>query len=309
MVVYLPDETLESMDIAPDTLANAIEDALFAKANGTLHVTPKSALLPGGGRYMMATLAVGDLTVVKQVTVSPDNPSKGLPAINGAILVLDAETGQLRAVMGANWITAHRTAALSAVAAKRLADPSSEVIAFVGTGVQARSHLAAFKDQFPLNTVIAFGRGKQSMKALQQEATRAGLNFQAAETPEAALRDADIIVSSLTLDYSIDPFLSDRWMKQNALAAITDLCIPWHPFATMGTIVVDDMEQERTAEKPMLPYESIAGDLTGLVQSSIAVDMTKPRAFAFRGIALGDYAAAALALRVAEETGAGQQIG
>lgn len=297
------------MQIEPNTLARAIEEALLAKAEGTLHVTPKSALLPGGGRYMMATLAVGKVTVVKQVTVCPDNPANGLPAINGAILVLDAETGLLRAVMGANWITAHRTAALSAVAAKNLADPSAKVIAFVGTGVQARSHLHAFKDQFPLKTVVAFGRGPHNIALLKEEAERAGLAFQIAETPELALREADIVVTSITLDYATEPFLSDAMLKASAFAAITDLCIPWDPFEAIGTVVVDDMEQERTAEKPMLPFSRISGDLTDLVQGAISVDMTKPRVFAFRGIALGDYAAAALALQTAEETGAGQRIG
>ena len=113
--LYLPDGVLETLGIAPSEIANAIEGALLAKAEGRLHVTPKSALLPGGGRYMMSTLATGDvgLTVLKAVSVSPDNPGRGLAAINGAILVLDAETGLMRAVMGANWITAHRTAALS----------------------------------------------------------------------------------------------------------------------------------------------------------------------------------------------------
>ena len=60
----------------------------------------------------------------------------------------------------------------------------------------------------------------------------------------------------------------------------------------------------------MVSPEKIAGDLTGLVTGHVGErDATKPAAFAFRGIALGDYAAAALVLRKAEETGAGQHIG
>ncbi len=308
MVLYLSDNALEAMGIAPERMADAIETALNDKAAGTVHVTPKSAILPGDGRYMMATLAVGDVTVVKQVTVSPDNPGRDLPAINGAIMVLDAETGLLRAVMGANWITAHRTAALSLVAAKRLADPGSETIAFVGTGVQARSHLRAFKSLFPLKKAVAFGRGQTNLQRLRDYAGELGLEFEAAGIPEAALRQADIVVTSVTLDYSIEPFLDPAWLKPHAFAAITDLCIPWHPLDPVGTVVVDDMEQETTAEKPMLPASRIAGDLTDLVQGRVTPDLSRPRAFAFRGIALGDYAAAALALEIAEKTGAGQKI-
>ena len=304
-VLNLPDATLETLGITPTEIADAIEAALIAKAEGRLHVTPKSALLPGGGRYMMSTLAVGDdgFTVLKTVSVCPDNPGRGLPAINGAILVLDAETGLLRAVMGANWITAHRTAALSAVAARRLADPASSTIGFIGCGVQARSHLAAFRTMFPIKTVLAFGRGKTNRDAFVSEAADSGLTATAA-TSDEVLEQADIIVTSVTLDYTIEPFLDATRLKPGAFAAITDLCIPWKDdsLAALKTIVVDDIDQETTAERPMVPANRIDGDLTDLVAGRIT-KTDRPAAFAFRGIALGDYAAATLALRRAERLG------
>ncbi len=310
MVLYLSDDALDGMDIAPPDIADAIEAALVDKAEGRLHVSPKSAILPGEGRYMMSTLAVGDVTVVKQVTVSPENPGRGLPAINGAIMVLDAETGLLRALMGANWITAHRTAALSAVAARRLADPASSTIAFVGCGVQARSHLRAFREMFPLSEVLAVGRSQATVDGFLEHVAAQGLSARQTAAEEA-LRTADIVVTSITLNYETKPFLDAAWLKPSAFAAITDLCIPWIDASmdAFGTVVVDDLEQERTAEKPMLPGEKIAGDLTGLVTGGVgAREAGKAAAFAFRGIALGDYAAAALALKRAEETGAGQRI-
>ena len=164
-----PTEALVSLGIAPNDIADAIETAIEEKAAGRLHTAPKSAILPGRDRYMMSTLAVGDregLTVLKAATISPDNASRGLPAINGAILALDAETGLLRAVLGANWITAVRTAALSAVAARRLANPEAKIVTFIGAGVQAHSHLAAFADLFPLAEVRAFGRGRANIDKL-----------------------------------------------------------------------------------------------------------------------------------------------
>ena len=308
--LHLSDSALEALGIPPADLADAIETALVAKAEGRLHVTPKSALLPGGGRYMMSTLAVGDegLTVLKTVAVCPDNPARGLPAINGAIMVLDAETGLLKAVMGANWITAHRTAALSAVAARRLADPAAATIGFIGCGVQAQSHLAAFREMYPLTRVLAHGRGEANREALLDTARGSGLDAKAA-SPNDLLRQSDIVVTSVTLDYTINPFLDARLLKPTAFAAITDLCIPWHAesLGHFQTVIVDDMEQERTAEKPMLAAEAIAGDLTDLVSGKVQ-STPRPAAFAFRGIALGDYAAAVLALSRAEALGAGQTV-
>lgn len=309
-LLYLPDADLEALGITPEEVADALETALIAKSQGRLHTSPKSALLPGGGRYMMSTLAVGDdgFVVVKQVSVCPDNPSRGLPAINGGIMVLDAETGLLRAVLGANWVTAVRTAALSAVAARRLANPASETVAFVGTGVQAQSHLDAFAAIFPLKRIRAIGRGRANLEALMNKARNMGLEAEESASPEEALSGADIAVTSVTLDYSIKPFLDARLLKPGAFAAITDLCIPWMPesLKAFGIVIVDDREQERESEKPMLPYDRIAGDLTELVSGEIsAVDRNRPVAFAFRGIALGDYAAATLAVRRAEASGLG----
>ena len=305
--LYLPDSAIEALAIQPGEIADAIETALIAKSEGRLHVTPKSALLPGDGRYMMSTLAVGDegLTVLKTVSVSPDNPRRGLPSINGAILALDAETGLLKAVMGANWITAHRTAALSAVAARRLADPASTSVGFVGCGVQARSHLAAFRALFPLQRVLACGRSAANRDAFCEEARESGLDARAADAEET-LRGADIVVTSITLDYAVEPFLDAAWMKPNAFAAITDLCIPWLPdsLTHISTAVIDDLEQERAADRPMLDASAIAGDLTDLVTGRID-ELKQPAAFAFRGMALGDHAATALAYARAWETGAG----
>jgi len=301
--VYLPDTALEALDISPADMADAIEAAIAEKAAGRLHVAPKSAVLPGVGRYMMSTLAVGDaaaLTVLKAVTVSPENPGLGLPAINGAILALDAQTGLLRAVMGANWVTAARTAGLSHVAARRLADPGSETIGFIGCGVQAQSHLRAFAGAFPIRRIRAFGRGAANRDALLEAARAMGLAAEAAASPDAALDGADIVVSSVTLDYSITPFLDAGLLKPGAFAAITDLAIPWLP-ETLGafdTIVIDDREQEAASERKMVPPDRIAADLTELATGAapLAFDPARRTAFAFRGIALGDFAAAALAL-------------
>ncbi len=300
--LHLSDTDLEALGIQPSEVADAIETALIAKAEGRLHTSPKSVILPGDGRYAMSTLALGDdgFIVVKQVTVCPDNPGRGLPSINGAIMVLDAQTGLLRAVLGANWITAVRTAALSVVAARRLADPDAETIGFVGTGVQAHSHLAAFSEMFPLKRIRAFGRGRPNLDKLCQYARDMGLDAEACTAPEDALREADLVVTSITLDFSIKPFLDARLLKPTAFAAITDACIPWTPegLTAFRTVIVDDRRQEAESEKPMLPYDQITGDLTELVSGKVdAAGCAKPAAFAFRGISLGDYAAAVLAVR------------
>lgn len=311
-ITYLSDEDLEGLEIQPSEVADVIESALIAKASKQLHTSPKTAILPGDGRYAMSTLAVGDdgFIVTKQVTVCPNNPAKGLPAINGAIMVMDGQTGVLRAVLGANWVTAVRTAALSVVAARRLADPTAETMAFVGAGVQAHSHLVAFSEVFPLKSIRVFGRGKANVDKLCRRARDMGLEAQTADNAKDALRDVDLVVTSITLDYSTEPFLDARWLKPTAFAAITDACIPWLPegMTAFKTVIVDDRKQESESDKPMLPYQRITGDLTEIVSGAVDTTLSvKPAAFAFRGISLGDYATAVLAVRRAAEVRARQK--
>lgn len=301
--VTLSDADLANLGLTPAEIADAIEDAIRMQAAGQLHAPPKSGVLPGDGRYVMTTLSTGttdDPTVVKVVSLQPKNPARGLPAINGAILVLDGETGLLRAVMGANWITAVRTAGMSAVIAKRLANPLAKSIAFLGCGVQARAHLAAFSDLFPLSDLVAFGRGQTNIDRLCAAASALGLDTRTAATPEDAMAGADIVVSAITRTAGMAPFVDARALKPGAFAAITDVALPWIPegLAALDTVIIDDIAQEAKMDPPMVAPDLVTGDMRSLVTGRIAAgyDSAKRAALIFRGQAFGDYAIAALAL-------------
>ena len=131
-VLILSDADLRGLDLEPALIADTIEDALRREAAGQVWTSPKASLYSGDGRYMMTTLSASDtppVSVVKFVMVSPDNPQIGLPSINGSIMLHDSRTGLLRAVLDANWITEVRTAGLSAVVARKLANPDREAAA------------------------------------------------------------------------------------------------------------------------------------------------------------------------------------
>ncbi|WP_425101609.1 ornithine cyclodeaminase family protein [Tropicibacter sp. S64] len=290
----LSDEDLKGLGLTPADIVDAIAGAIRDKAAGALVTTPKSVIQPGDGRYMMSTLATGDVTVIKAVTVCPDNPGRGLPSITGAIMVLDAHTGECLALMDAEWITAVRTAGLSAVAARVLARPESKVMSFVGCGVQARSHLELFSGLYPLEEIRLSGRGQANIDALIGMANGLGLRAVVCGSPGDALDGADIVVSSIPITYSGKPFLDAGVLKPGALAVITDAAKPWDraTFDAFGTVVVDDREQETGMPEPMVPAGRIAADLAEMLQNGVSPGLA-PRAFMFRGIAAGDYALAA----------------
>lgn len=313
--LYLSDETLAGLGLTSAEIAASIETAIKAEAAGRLWTAPKAAFVPGDGRYMMATLAATDapaVVAVKTVMVSPDNPARGLPSINGAIVLLDSRTGLLRAVMGANWVTEVRTAGLSAVVAKRLADPQSASIGFIGCGVQARSHLAAFADLFPLAEVRAFGRGQANIDLLCGAARARGLAARACATARETVEGADLVVTSVPAAGELTPFLDASWLKPGAFAAITDLARPWMPgtMAAFGTLVIDSLAQEVASPHKMVDPKLVAGDLSGLVTGDLGAVFTPCRrsAFAFRGIAVGDIAVAGLAYQRAVAAGKGTEV-
>ncbi len=313
--LYLSGETLAGLGITTANAVDAIERLLVGMAEGSVWSAPKAVITPPDGRYMMATLSAADdprLLVVKSVVLNPENTQKGLEQINGLIMVLDSETGLPVAVMDGNWITAVRTAALSAVAAKHMARADSSTIAFIGCGVQARSHLDAFAELYPLTRVQAFGRGGANIEALCSAARDRGLDAVASATPQEAVSNADIIVSSVTLTGEMDPFVDAHWLKPGAFATITDILRPWKKdtLDAFDRVTIDDLEQEAGMAQKLLDPALVSGDLAGLAQKKFSGrDNEQQRtAFVFRAHPIGDFALAALAYEKASATSGGLSI-
>jgi len=317
--VILSDRNLAGLEISVGDIVGAIEQAIAQEADGAILTTPKAALLRGDGRYMMTTLASADdsepaqgLTIVKSVMVSPRNPARGRPGVDGAILVQDAETGAVLALMQAGWITAMRTAGLSAVAARRLADPHADRVAFIGAGVQARSHLRTFAALFPLRAVTIFGRGRANIDRLGELARDLNLDVTICDSARAAVAAADLIVSSVTLSHGMAPLVDARWLKPGAFATITDMALPWvaDGMDAFAALYVDDMEQERASATKMVSSALISGDLKHLVCTPAPIlSPQSRRAFVFRGLAIGDFALARLAYQRAVGTATGAIAG
>ena len=314
-MLYLSQRTLESLPLTIDEVMGSIEHLLRMRSQGRMWNAPKAVIQPPDGRYMMATLAAADdppFLAVKSLILNPRNRDRGLADINGIVTLLDSVTGLPLALIDGNWVTAVRTAGLSAVAAKRLARPSASTAAFVGCGVQARSHLRVLATLFPLKEIRAFGRGSANRDALCQTAETMGLTAVASPTAREAVADADLVITSVTFTPDLTPFLDARWLKPGVFATVTDLAAPWRPdgMRAFDRIVIDDVEQEAQMPKPLVDPALVAGDLTGLVNGAVAGRRSDDErtAFVFRGLALGDLALAALAYQRASQLGKGAPV-
>lgn len=314
-ILYLSEDDLAGLGISTADATRAIEDMFHGRAAGKVWWAPKASVMPGDGRFMMATLAVADeppVMTVKSLLLAPDNGERGLPRLNSVINVMDGVTGLPLATMDGNWITAVRTAALSAVAAKHLAREYAAVAGFVGCGVQARSHLEAFASMFPLREIRVFGRGRANIDALCAAAGELGLSSVVCEDGETVLNEADLITTSVTFSDGVEPFLDAARMKPGSFAAITDLAAPWlrDSFASLDRVIIDDLDQEAAMEAKLADPSLVHGDLSGLVLGKVQGRgaATDRAAFVFRGHAIGDLALSALAYQRAVGSGKGTRI-
>lgn len=298
---YLSRQTLESLNITTGEVLDALEKLLRDQAVGKAHAAPKTVIVPGDGRYMMATLSTSDepaMMAVKSVLLNQENSAKGGDAINASITLTHSQTGEVLAIMDGNWITGVRTAAASVLAARYLAKKDAAVVAFIGCGVQAHSHLNMLADVYPLKQIHALGKGAKNRDLLCDAAREMGLEAVASGNAQQAVENADIVVSSIPLTAQVEPFIDAAWLKPGAFIASTDSGLPWinDSLLVFDRLVIDDLKQEAAMPEPMMDMTLIDGDLTALVEGKVTGRQSdgERTAFIFRAVALGDLALATL---------------
>lgn len=144
----------------------------------------------------------------KLVSVFPGNAALGLMSHQGVVVLFDRNSGEPTAIVEAGELTAIRTAAASAAATDALARREAHTLAILGTGEQARRHLAAVQLVRPIEHVTIWGRSAEKAKAFAAEA-----GAEAVDSVEAAVRDADIVCTTTA---SSEPILAGRWLKAGA---------------------------------------------------------------------------------------------
>ncbi|HEX3629248.1 MAG TPA: ornithine cyclodeaminase family protein [Candidatus Dormibacteraeota bacterium] len=199
-----------------------MRDALAALARGQALVPLRLVMrLPDGSGFLglmpgyIAPNAGGEGALgTKAVSVFPGNAKRGIDTHQGAVLLFEADTGRLSALMDGATITAIRTAAVSAVATDVLARKEAGELAILGAGVQGRTHLEAIAAVRPIRRVRIWSRSADRARALvEQDRGRYGFPLEAAVSPEDAVRGADIVA---TVTASPEPVLKRAWLKKGA---------------------------------------------------------------------------------------------
>jgi ornithine cyclodeaminase/alanine dehydrogenase-like protein (mu-crystallin family) len=302
--------------LSPAALIERLE-AAFRDADAGLLTEPRPLRIDAcehGANYVAfpAYWPAAGLATTKVLSGVLGNPERGLPKIDAVIIVMDAVTGAIRAIMDGRRITALRTAATTALACRALGMKQNGVLALIGTGVQLLAHAETMTAIADCETIIIASaadnleRAQRSADAVSNLLGRPAI----AMSRRVALAEADTIVLSTISD---QPVLRLGDTGPDAVIASVG---PFHPGGTeldpavvrKASAVMSDMPSrlcdQWAAEREALGdnYDRLF-DLQAIIAGSLTVQMDGLRIFLSDGRSIEDLAAASLVLEAAAAAG------
>jgi 1-piperideine-2-carboxylate/1-pyrroline-2-carboxylate reductase [NAD(P)H] len=210
------------------------------------------APLPGGGSLFVMPAFDARIAITKLITFTPANAGTARPAIQGDVVVFDIATGERLIVLDGPTVTAHRTAAVSLLAAQVLAPNKSGPLLIVGAGAQGRAHLEAFASGLPLREVRIASRSAASAQALVVHARTLGLNASIAVDPNDHLADCPLIITCTPADAVVLRGLPREDAFIAAVGAFTPKMVELDPVlckrcAESGTVILDTSDARHEA--------------------------------------------------------------
>jgi ornithine cyclodeaminase/alanine dehydrogenase-like protein (mu-crystallin family) len=317
-LLYLSRADVEAVGVPMDRMILAIEEMFREKGEGRTEMPPKPGIHPRPDSFIHAMPAyIPSLRSagMKWVSGFPENIIRDLPYISGLIVLNNPETGIPIAVMDCTWITAKRTGAATAVAAKYLARPEARVVGVLGCGVQGRSNLEALKVIFSVERVMAYdtNRNNQELYAAEMR-EKFGIEVLAVKTPEEAVSGCDLVVTAGPILKIPHATIQPGWLSEGAFASLVDYDSYWHSAALKEAdkFCTDDiaqLEYHKTIGyfQDIPPVYAELGELvTGRKPGRESV---RERTIACNlGLALDDMAAAPLVYKLAVEKGLGSRL-
>lgn len=246
-----------------ETLIPAMRQALMDFSAGRIQ-QPLRSILPvaeHGGLFAAMPAVCGDVMGLKAVTFFPGNVGMGIPTHLATILLLRAATGEPLAVLDGRLITEMRTAAVSAVAVDLLARRDARVLAILGSGVQAHSHLAALGRVRSFEEVRVWSRtAAHAEQFARQHGARAC-------SAKEAVRGADVVIAATSTHEAV---LRGAWLSDAAMVVSIGAIGPAYreldDEAMRGFVVVESREAAmRESGDVMLSGASVGAELGELL--------------------------------------------
>jgi ornithine cyclodeaminase/alanine dehydrogenase len=250
-LLYLSQADVASVGLSMGEIIDALESAFREHGEGRVEMPPKpgvhtrpDAFIHAMPAYIPALRAVG----MKWVSGYPENMRRGLPYITGLLILNDEDTGVPLAVMDCTWITAMRTGAATAVAAKYLARAGSDVVGILGCGVQGRSNLEALRVLFPISRVVAYDTVPAQAHRFAAEVKTFGLDVVEARHPREAVDGCDLVVTAGPILRAPHATIEAGWLNDGAFASLVDFDSYW------GAGALNEVDKFCTDDVPQLEH-------------------------------------------------------
>jgi ornithine cyclodeaminase/alanine dehydrogenase-like protein (mu-crystallin family) len=285
-------------------LIPAMEKALIDFSAGKVTQPVRSVIevdvAAAAGFFGLMPALTPDVLGLKAVTFYPSNAARGIPTHMATIFLVDPQTGTPLAIMDGRLITEMRTAAVSAAATKLLASPNAKILAVLGSGVQARSHVEALQLVRRIEEIRVWS---PTLEKAQRFANEIGA---VAMSAEEAVRGADVIV---TVTSSKTPVLRGEWLKPGSHVNAVGACRPdWRELddtaMQTGIIFVDSREGAiKESGDVILSGAKIYAELGEALAGEIPPRANETTIFKSLGMAVEDIAAAILVYRSVTQSG------
>ena len=262
-LLYLSRANVEEVDLPMKEIIKAVEQVFKEKGDGRIEMPPKPGIHPVKDSFIHAMPAyVSGMKAagMKWVSGFPENYKKGLPYISGLLILNDPETGIPISVMDCAWITAMRTGAATAVAAKYLARKDSGVMGMLGCGVQGRTNLGAIKVAFPkLSRVSAYDIDSKVLARYAKDMEKEhGVKVIQATSPRKAVEGSDIVVTAGPILKHPSPVIEPSWFKKGGFACPLDFDSYWRNDA------MQSVDKFCTDDRNQLEYYKTVGYFGGI---------------------------------------------
>lgn len=318
-VLYLSRSDVEQLGIPMNEIIGIVEEALLEKALGRTEAPPKPGIHPQKDAFIHAMPAYIPKMYsagVKWVSGFPENERRKLPYITGVLILNNLETGLPICIMDCSWITAKRTGAATAVAAKRLAKEDSKVVGILGCGVQGRSNLEALTVVCnSLERVQAYDINERNLRAYVKDMTaKHGLEVLAVSSPRKAVEECDVVVTAGPILKDPKPIIEDSWFPDGGFAVPLDFDSYWKPEAmrSMDKFYTDDKTQLKYYKEQgyFLDIPEVYADLGEVVGGQkLGREDCNERIMSMNlGLAIEDIATATYVYRKAKEKGVGRWL-
>ena len=198
----------ECITIMENIFIQLEEDQAFNPLRSAMLIPGENGLLS----MMPGYVNKQDIMGIKSVSVYPENANIGLESHQGSVTLFNALNGTPLAIMDAGQITAIRTAAVSGLATRILAKKNSKILAILGSGIQARTHIEAMTTILNLEEIRVWSKNKKNAKKLVEEQRKKyAIPFRPFDTVNEAIYNADIICTTTA---AVEPILQGKYLMQ-----------------------------------------------------------------------------------------------